>query len=111
MNVDDILKNVEKTVPDENIFVDVLKDLVKEHIKNYLLEKLKENPALMKELDEAIKEYIEAKMIETLAETKFVKVMAELGIESLPLNIKEKVIKEFLNAFRKEFNEVIEKTF
>ncbi len=110
MNVDDIIKNLENALPSEEIFVEVLKDLLKEHIKNYLLEKLKENPEILKELNDAIKVYIEAKMMETIAETKFVKVMTELGLISLPSSTKEMIFKEILNTFKKEFNEVIEKT-
>ena len=84
MDINEILKMMEKSLPDETLFAD--------------------------ELRAAVLEYIEAKFKEISATTKFTEAVAKLGIVSLPSEMKDEFLKTFLSTFQKEISEAIEKT-
>lgn len=110
MDINEILNMVKKSLPDESLFADVIRDLVKDEIKLYLKEKLEKNPEIKRELRDAILEYSQAKFMEITATTKFTKAIGKLGIVSIPSEIKEEVVKSILSTFQKEITEAIDKT-
>ncbi|MGC8663411.1 MAG: hypothetical protein ACP5SF_02550 [Thermoplasmata archaeon] len=110
MDINEILKMMEKSLPDETLFADVIRDLVKDEIESTLKDKLNKNPEIKNELRAAVLEYIEAKFKEISATTKFTEAVAKLGIVSLPSEMKDEFLKTFLSTFQKEISEAIEKT-
>lgn len=110
MDINEILSTLEKALPDEALFAEVLRDLVKDEMKSYLKDKLDKNPEVKKELRDAIIEYSQAKLLEVTAATKFSKAVAKLGIISIPSEIREEVIKSMISTFQKEITEAIDKT-
>ncbi len=110
MDLEELLKIVEKSLPDEEMIGEVMREIIKDEVKEYLKEKLRKNPEIEKELKEGIVEYIEAKFKEIASSTKISKSMAKLGIVSLPDNVRNEMIKTLLSVFQKEIDKAIEKT-
>ncbi|MDP8012326.1 MAG: hypothetical protein ACP5F1_04570 [Thermoplasmata archaeon] len=110
MDINEILKMMEKSLPDETLFAEVIRDLVKNEIESALKEKLDKNPEIKNQLRIAVIEYIEAKIKEISATTKFTEAVAKLGIISLPSELREEMLKSFISAFQKEITQAIDKT-
>ncbi|MGC9060032.1 MAG: hypothetical protein ACP5JR_02180 [Thermoplasmata archaeon] len=94
----------------EDFIVDATKDLIKEEIKDYLKNKLNENPEIKKEFREAIAILIEARMREMYAIAKIGKCTAKLGLAAMPPEMKEEMVKSFVALFEKELNEILDRT-
>ncbi len=109
-DIDELLKKSEKVLPSEELFVDAVRDLMKDEIKSYLKDKLRENPHLREEIRAAMLQYVEAKVKESEAMTRLIKAYAELGILTLPPELREEIIKSMYRTFQKEIDEIIEKT-
>ncbi len=109
-DIEELIKKSEKVLPSEDLFIEALREIMKDEIKEYLKEKLEENPRVKSEIRSAIITYLEAKIKESEAITKLVKSYAELGIITLPPALKEEVFKSIYTTFKKEIDEIIEKT-
>ena len=109
-DIEEIIKKSEKVLPSEDLFMDALRDIMKDEIKEYLREKLRENPKLKNDIREAILTYLEAKVKESEAITKLLRSHAELGIITLPPQLREEVFTTIYKTFKKEIDEIIEKT-
>jgi len=109
-DIEELIKKAEKIMPNEDLFIEVIRDLIKEEIKEYIKEKMNENPNIRKELREGILKYVNAKVAEAEAATLILKVLGELGVVSLPPEIKKDLLSNFYRTFQKEIDEVLEKT-
>ncbi len=109
-NVEMLLKETEKIMPSEDMMVEVLRDLMKDQIKEYIKEKMDENPKIKEEMREAMITYINAKVKEFEAATLLTKALGELGVISLPPDVKKEFISNIYEMFQKEINDIIEKT-
>ena len=109
-NMEELIKKAEKTFPNEDIFIEVIRDLIKDEIKDYIKENMEKNPHLKKQLRESIGKYVNAKVLETEAVTLFLKTLGELGVISLPPDIKRDLLSNFYRTFQKEIDEILEKT-
>ncbi len=109
-NIEEIIKKSERVLPSEELFIEALRDFMKDEIKEYLKEKLRENPKLKNEIRDAILTYLEAKVKESEAVTKLLRSYAELGIITLPPELKEEIFTSIYKTFKKEIDEIIEKT-
>ncbi len=109
-DIEELIKKSEKVLPSEDLFIEALRDVMKDEIKEYLKEKLKKNPRLKNEIRDAILTYLEAKIKESEAITKLLKSYAELGIITLPPSLREDLFKSIYVTFKKEIDEIIEKT-
>lgn len=105
-----LLKDVASLIDREDILIDAFKDLIKDEIKSYIKAKLDADPALRREIKEAVGEYLEAKVNEGYAALKLTKAGAKLGLNLVPPHLRSKISKEFLGLFEKELTEIIEKT-
>lgn len=93
----------------ERLVVDIVRDLVKDEVKKSIKEALEKNPKLKKELQEAIKLYVDAKIREMYATIKIAKVAAKLGVEALPDDIKDELSKEIADIFEREISSILER--
>lgn len=109
--VQKILKTTEEVLSPEDFIVDATKELIKDEIKEYLRAKMKENPEIKKEFQEAIVILVEARMREMYAIAKIAKCSAKLGLAAMPPEMKEELVKNFVGLFEKELNQILEKTF
>ncbi|MGC9137778.1 MAG: hypothetical protein ACP5G5_02065 [Thermoplasmata archaeon] len=110
MDVNEIIKMVEKSLPDETLFSEVLKDIVKDELKDYLKTVLDKNPSIKKQIKDAIKKYTDAKMQEIAATTEFSKAFISLIIASMPEEMKRELMEDFISIFQREITKTVEKT-
>ena len=112
-NKDVVSKILKEGVTDlfggEELVVDVVRDLVKDELKKGLRDALARNPELKKELQEAAKIFVDAKIREMYATVKIAKVAAKLGMEALPEDIKEELTKDIADIFEKEISSILER--
>ncbi len=109
MVMDQMLKNTIGVTNTEDLIIEALRDLVKDEIKNYVRQKINENPEIKRELKEAVAEFIDAKMRETYSVIKMGKCVAELGIQIVPAEMKEKLGKDVASLIEKEISGVLDK--
>ncbi len=108
--IDKLLKSTTGLIRAEDIALEAVRDLVKDEIKKYILEKLNSNPELKRELKKAVEEYLEAKIKEIFAMVKIGKSAAKLGLELVPSHLREDVKKDLVSIFEKEINMILERT-
>jgi hypothetical protein len=105
----DLLPLIKETMSDaigtEELFMEALRDMVKDEIKRHVRAKLDENPALREELKEAIALLMEAKAKEVYATLKLAKASAKLGLTLVPEDLKRQMSKEL----EKELANLMEK--
>jgi GMP synthase PP-ATPase subunit len=110
MDINEIMKMVEKSLPDENLFSEVLRDIVKDELKDYLKNILEKNPEIKKGIREAIKKYTDAKLHEIAATTEFSKSFVSLIIASMPEDMKKEILEDLITIFQREISKTVEKT-
>ncbi len=109
-DVEELIKESEKVLPSEDLLIEAVRDIMKEEIKEYIREKMKKNPEIKDEIRKAMLLYIGAKVKEIEAATLMSKALGELGIISLPPEIKKEFISNMYKMFQKEIDEMLEKT-
>jgi len=109
MVIDQMLKSTIWVANTEDLIIEALRDLVKDEIKHYVRQKINENPEIKQELKEAVADFIDAKMRETYAMIKMGKCVAELGIQIVPAEMKEKLGKDVASLIEKEMSQVLQK--
>jgi hypothetical protein len=109
-DVEELIKESEKILPSEDLLIEAVRDIMKEEIKEYIREKMEENPKIKEEIREAMLVYINAKVKEVEAATLMTKALGELGIISLPPETKKELISNIYKIFQKEIDEMLEKT-
>jgi len=108
--VETMIKSASEIVHTEDIMIEAVRDIIKDEIKNHIKGKLETNPELKAEFKEAINALFEAKAKEAYALVKLAKSTAKLGLESLPPQMKEQLMRELISIFEKELNVILEKT-
>jgi hypothetical protein len=109
MVMDTMLKSTIGVSNTEDLVIEAVRDLVKDEIKKYIRQKIEENPAIKREIKEAIAEFIDAKAREAYAVVKLGKAAAELGVQVVPPEMKEKLGKDLASLVEKEMTQVFEK--
>ncbi len=109
-NMEEILKETEKILPSEEMIVEAMRDIMKDELKEYIRQKMEENPKIKEEIKVAMLTYISAKVKEIEATTRLTKALGELGIISLPPDVKRELINNMYQIFQKEIDEILEKT-
>ncbi len=109
-NIEELIKKSEGLLPSEDLFMEAVRDLMKDEIKSYLRDKLEKNPKIREEIRDAMLGYVEAKVKESEAITKLIKAYAELGVITLPPELREEIIKSMYETFQEEIDQIIEKT-
>ncbi|MEE9152137.1 MAG: hypothetical protein V3U20_09955 [Thermoplasmata archaeon] len=105
-----ILKGaVSNIMPQKDLVIEAVHDLVRDEIKRYIRNKLDEDPELKKEIKEAINEYLSAKVREVNATLKLAKSGAKLGLNLIPEHLKQEVSRDLVNLFEKELGEIFER--
>jgi type I site-specific restriction-modification system R (restriction) subunit len=90
----------------ESLAIEVAREMIRDEIKQHIKQKLDANPALRKELKDAIGMYYEAKIKETFATIKIAKACAKLGLDLIP----EKLRKEMSLELELELGKLFERT-
>ena len=93
----------------EQLVLDVFRDLLKDEIKRKMRDELDKNPELREELRAAVRLYFEAKVNEAYATLKFVKASAKLGVQMMPDQMRDQLGKEIGSLLEKEVAALLEK--
>lgn len=105
-----IIRGSKKLMISDDVVIQAIQDIFKEEIKDTLKKKLKENPRLEKELKDAIKDYTRSKLLEASAQGKLLKVVAELGMISMPESFKDEMVKAVLKSLGPELDVLLKNT-
>jgi len=105
-----IIKGSKKLMITDEIIIQAIQDIFRDEIKETLRKKLKENPRLEKELKDAIRDYTRSKLLEVSAQGKLLKVVAELGMISLPDSFKDELVSAILKAVGPEIDVLLKNT-
>lgn len=104
-----LLEGTTGMIDSEKLLMEAARDVVKDQIKVYILEKLEENPDIKNELKAGVEALIEAKIMEGLAMAKIGKATARLGLTAIPEHMKEDIAKDFVSIFENEIMGLLEK--
>jgi len=96
-------------MPHRDLVIEAVHDLVKDEIKNYIKQKLDEDPELKKEIKEAMNDYLTAKVSEVNATLKLAKAGAKLGLNLIPDHLRAEVTKDIASILEKEIGDIMEK--
>ncbi|MCL4333046.1 MAG: hypothetical protein M1290_06575 [Candidatus Thermoplasmatota archaeon] len=105
-----ILEDSKKLMLSDEIIIQAIQEIYKDEIRESIKEKLKANPRLEGELKEAIKEYMRGKLLEAGAQGRMLKVVAELGLISLPESFRDEMVKSILKAIGPELDTLLKNT-
>ncbi len=105
-----LLRDTVGAVHTEDLFVEALRDLVKDEVKAYIRARLDANPQLKAEIREAVRELMEAKLREAYAFVKLAKSGAKLGLELVPPAMRAEVTKELARIIEAEVGAILERT-
>lgn len=108
--ISELLKGGIIDISPTDIMMDVMRSIVRDEIKKYIMQKLAQNPKIKEEFTNTLKEYMELKLRETVIMIKLSKIFAKFGVEILPDKIKLELTKEATEIFEKQFQNLIEKT-
>lgn len=107
---DFILETSKKIMISDETIVEAIRDIYKEEIKEVIRKKLKSNPRLEKEMKEALADYTKSKLLEASAQGKILKVIAELGLISIPETFRDDMVKSILKTIGPELDTIIKNT-
>jgi len=108
--VEKVLRDTMGAVHAEDLFVEAVRDLVKDEVKAYVRGRLDANPELKHEIREAVKDLMEAKLREAYAFAKLAKAGVKLGLELVPPEMREEVTKELARIIEREVGAIIERS-
>ncbi len=104
------LKEIMNMLPSEEMYIEALRDIMKDFIKEYIRKKLNEDASLKKELASVIEGFLEAKVKEYDSMAKMAKITAKIGFLSAPESVRETATKDIIETFRKEIEEIVLRT-
>ena len=108
--IDDYIKNIINSAPSEEMYLEAVRDVFKDLIKEYIRKRINEDDELKNQIAEVLEEFMEAKIKEDDSIAKMAKITAKIGILSTPKGIKEEAINDFMNTFKNEIDEIIKRT-
>lgn len=98
--------SLEGVLGDEDLLLEVARDLIKDEIKKKVMKTLEENPELKADLKTALEEYYVARVRQTLAAVKIAKTSVHLGLRVVPEELQDDVHREL----EKEITRIIDDT-
>jgi|GEM_PF-716018 signal recognition particle GTPase len=107
---DFIFDDTRKILINDDIIVRAVQEIYSDQVKEIIKKKLQENPRLENELKDAIKDYVKGKLLEAAAQGKMLKVVAELGLISMPDSFRDEIIKAILKSLGPEIDTILKNT-
>ncbi|MCL4328906.1 MAG: nitrite reductase [Candidatus Thermoplasmatota archaeon] len=108
--LDGKIKGLLATLPSEELFLEAVRDMMKDIIKEFVRNRVDRDSELKDLIVEALKEFLDAKIKEYDSMAKMAKITAKIGITAAPSEVKEEALNDVMATFRKEIEEVIRKT-
>jgi adenosyl cobinamide kinase/adenosyl cobinamide phosphate guanylyltransferase len=107
--VENAIRQALSSIQTEDLLVEAMRDLVKDEIKKYIRAKLDDNPEIKRQMNEAVRELMDAKAREYYALARLAKNGVELGMEMMPPEMRERLSRDIASLIEKEMNHVFEK--
>ncbi|MGC8644937.1 MAG: hypothetical protein ACP5UO_01555 [Thermoplasmata archaeon] len=104
---DFIFDDTKKILINDDIIVKAIQEIYSDQVKEIVKKKLQENPRLENELKDAIKDYVKGKLLEAAAQGKILKVVAELGLISMPDSFRDEIVKVVLKSLGPEIDTIL----
>lgn len=92
----------------ETILVDAVQDLVRDEVKRHIRQKIDSDPGLKKELTDAVRMLIDAKVHEAIAVLRLAKGGAKLGLAMVPPELRKEMGQELVSMFEQEVSKMLE---
>jgi hypothetical protein len=105
----DAIKSALGSLDTESLLVESVRDMVKDEVKSYLRQKIDENPELKTEIREAVRDLMDAKIREAVAMVRLAKCGAELGLASVPADMRQKLGNDMASLFERELTQLLDK--
>ncbi|MHB1493682.1 MAG: nitrite reductase [Thermoplasmataceae archaeon] len=109
-DIDKYIKGFLRAMPSEDMFMDAIHDIVKDLVKEMIRKKINDDPKLKSDLAEMMMEFFESKVKEYDSMAKMAKITAKIGLISAPDSIKDEAMKDIMDTFRREIQEIILRT-
>ena len=106
--INTLLKGTKTMLSSETMLVDAVQDLVRDEIKKHIRQKIESDPELKKEMSDAIRMLMEAKVREGLAVLRLAKGGAKLGLALVPPELRKEMGQELASMFEKEVSTMLE---
>ena len=106
--INTLLKGTKTMLSSETMLVDAVQDLVRDEIKTHIRQKIEADPELKKEMSDAIRMLMEAKVREGLAVLRLAKGGAKLGLALVPPELRKEMGQELVSMFEKEVSTMLE---
>ena len=106
--INTLLKGTKTMLSSETMLVDAVQDLVRDEIKKHIRQKIEADPELKKEMSDAIRMLMEAKVREGLAVLRLAKGGAKLGLALVPPELRKELGHELVSMFEKEVSTMLE---
>ena len=97
-------------MPSEDMFMEAIREIIKDLVKELIRRKINDDPKLKNEIAEMMQEYFESKVKEYDSMAKMAKITAKIGLISAPDSIKDEAMKDIMETFKKEIQEIILRT-
>ena len=110
-NLNKKISDIFNLLPSEEIYTEAIREIMKDLIKEFIKQEINRNPSLKKVLVEAMKQFMEAKLKEYDSMAKMAKVSASIGLAIAPKDLKDEAVRDFVETFQKEIEDIIRKTF
>jgi adenosyl cobinamide kinase/adenosyl cobinamide phosphate guanylyltransferase len=107
--LENAIRQALSSIQTEDLLVEATRDLIKDEIKKYIRAKLDDNPEIKRQMNEAVRELMDAKAREYYALARLAKNGVELGMEMMPPEMRERLSRDIASLIEKEMNRVFEK--
>jgi ketopantoate reductase len=107
--MENVIRQALSSVQTEDLLMEAVRDMIKDEIKRHIRNKLNEDPELKREIKEAVKELMDAKAREYYALARLAKNGAELALDMMPPEMRERLTRDIAKLLEKEIDHVFEK--
>lgn len=108
--IDVLLKGTRDLLRPEEIVQEATRDIVKDEIRRHLEKTLAEDPALDKDLRDAVRALLEARAMEYAALLRVGACTARLGLAALSPKLREALTKDVMDLVSRELGQIVERS-
>lgn len=106
--VNSLIKGTKTMLSSETILIEAVHDLVRDEVKKHIRQKIEQDPELKKELTDAVRMLMDAKIHEAIAVLKLAKGGAKLGLAMVPPELRKEMGQELVSMFEQEVGKMLE---
>ena len=107
-SINNIKKDSEDIFDTDDLFIEAIQDLIKDEIKQHILNRLEKNKTLKANFKEAVEILIEAKVKEGYAYALIASSSADKGMKLIPPKLREQIKNKVTEIIEKQMEEMIE---